>query len=450
MTVAEKDVRGMRVAILVENGFEEVELKEPKKALDAAGAKTSIVSPQKRRVKSWRYREWGDEFPVDVTLDKARATSFDALLLPGGVMNPDALRLQPKAVDFVRSFFASHKPVAVICHGLWTVLEAGEVRGRHMTSWPSLKTDLRNAGAEWIDAEVVVDGNMVSSRKPDDIPAFNRKMLQVFGQMRTQLARHGQPAPLESCRGKVETIVPHTVSDRRLDKQMEMRQFGGTGRQVSVVGEGTWYIETGDRRTAVGAIRKGLDLGMNLIDTAEIYGQGESEEIVGEAITGRRDSVFLVSKVRPEHATRSGTIEACEGSLARLKTKSLDCYLLHWRGNHPLEETISAFLELKHSGKILSWGVSNFDVGDLEEAWDLSDDDGRMAANQVLYHLKDRAIEHTVIPWCERHGVTIMAYSPFGHGNFPGPETQGGKVLGAIAGAHGATPRQVALGVPHP
>lgn len=191
MTVAEKDVRGMRVAILVENGFEEVELKEPKKALDAAGAKTSIVSPQKRRVKSWRYREWGDEFPVDVTLDKARATSFDALLLPGGVMNPDALRLQPKAVDFVRSFFASHKPVAVICHGLWTVLEAGEVRGRHMTSWPSLKTDLRNAGAEWIDAEVVVDGNMVSSRKPDDIPAFNRKMLQVFGQMRTQLTSTG-------------------------------------------------------------------------------------------------------------------------------------------------------------------------------------------------------------------------------------------------------------------
>ena len=176
-----ENLNGLKVAILVENGFEWVELVEPRKALDQAGAETKIVSPRDRRVKGWKFTEWGDELPVDVALDQALARNFDALLLPGGVMNPDALRMQPKAVAFVKEFFDAGKPVAVICHGPWTVIEAGAAKGRRIASWPSLKTDLRNAGAEWIDREVVVDNNLVSSRKPDDIPAFNREMIKLFG-----------------------------------------------------------------------------------------------------------------------------------------------------------------------------------------------------------------------------------------------------------------------------
>jgi protease I len=179
-----ENLNGLKVAILVENGFEWVELVEPRKALDEAGAETRIVSPRNQRVKGWKFTEWGDELPVDVALDQAQARNFDALLLPGGVMNPDALRMQPKAVAFVKEFFDAGKPVAVICHGPWTVIEAGAAQGRRIASWPSLKTDLRNAGAEWMDREVVVDNNLVSSRKPDDIPAFNREMLKLFGQTR--------------------------------------------------------------------------------------------------------------------------------------------------------------------------------------------------------------------------------------------------------------------------
>jgi len=226
---------------------------------------------------------------------------------------------------------------------------------------------------------------------------------------------------------------------------MVFRPFGQTGRDVSVIGEGTWYIERSDRRAAVAAIRRGLDLGMNLIDTAEVYGHGQAEEIVGEAITGRRNEVFLVSKVMPNNASREGTIQACERSLARAKTSWLDCYLLHWRGQYPLAETISAFEELKRRGKISSWGVSNFDVPDLDEAWDSAGGSGHIATNQVLYHLKDRAIEHSILPWCEKHGVAVLAYSPFGHADFPGSDTPGGKVLQKVADSHGATPRQVAL-----
>src|SRR5262249_8852852 len=165
------DLKGLKIAILVENGFEQVELEEPRKALDAAGAKTSVVSPQKARVRAWNFTEWGKEIAVDMALDSAQPQDFDALLVPGGVMNPDALRMQPKAVAFVRAFFDSEKPVAVICHGPWTVIEAGAARGRRIASWPSIKTDLRNAGAEWVGQEAVVDGNPGSSRKPDDIPA---------------------------------------------------------------------------------------------------------------------------------------------------------------------------------------------------------------------------------------------------------------------------------------
>jgi len=223
---------------------------------------------------------------------------------------------------------------------------------------------------------------------------------------------------------------------------MERRRFGPTRREVAVIGQGTWYIDSGDRVTAIAALRRGLDLGMDHIDTAEMY--GDAEEVIAEAIAGRRDEVFLVSKVLPQNASRSGTIAACERSLARLDTDRLDCYLLHWRGQYPLEETFAAFEQLRHEGKILSWGVSNFDEPDLEEAWQIADE-GRLACNQVLYHLQERAIEHAVLPWCEEHGVALVAYSPFGHGHFPGPRTKGGRVLQEIAAAHGATPRQVAL-----
>jgi protease I len=183
------NLEGVKVAILVTDGFEQVELIEPRQALDEAGADTQVVSPKDERVRGWNFTEWGDEVAVDVPLDRARPQDFDALLLPGGVMNPDNLRMQPEAVAFVQAFFDAGKPVAVICHGPWTVIEAGAARGRRIASWPSLKTDLRNAGAEWVDQEVVVDANLVSSRKPADIPAFNREMLNLFSQAH-QLAQH--------------------------------------------------------------------------------------------------------------------------------------------------------------------------------------------------------------------------------------------------------------------
>jgi diketogulonate reductase-like aldo/keto reductase len=209
-----------------------------------------------------------------------------------------------------------------------------------------------------------------------------------------------------------------------------------------VVGQGTWYIDRADRASAIAALRVGLDLGMTHIDTAEMY--DDAELLVGEAIEGRREEVFLVDKVLPQHASHKGTVDACERSLKRLGTDWLDCYLLHWRGSHPLEETFSAFEELRKTGAIRSWGVSNFDENDLEEAW-REGGRGRLACNQVLYHLKERAIEHAVIPWCLEHDVAVVAYSPYGHGDFPGPDTAGGRLLQKIADAHGATPRQVAL-----
>ncbi|HXN51628.1 MAG TPA: type 1 glutamine amidotransferase domain-containing protein [Candidatus Acidoferrum sp.] len=179
-------LNGLKVAILVTDGFEQVELVEPRKALDEAGAETQIVSPKSDRVRGWKFTDWGDELPVDVPLEKTRPENFDALLLPGGVINPDKLRIEPKAVEFVKSFFDGGKPVAAICHGPWTIIEANAARGRRIASWPSLKTDLRNAGAEWVDQESVVDGNLVSSRKPEDIPAFNRAMIEVFSGSRAK------------------------------------------------------------------------------------------------------------------------------------------------------------------------------------------------------------------------------------------------------------------------
>ena len=181
---------------------------------------------------------------------------------------------------------------------------------------------------------------------------------------------------------------------------------------------------------------------MTHVDTAEYY--GEAENIVGEAIAGRRDEVFLISKVMPQNASRAGTVAACERSLQRLRTDRLDCYLLHWRGSYPLAETFAAFAALKASGKIMSFGVSNFDVADLEEA-EAAAGTGEIACNQVLYHLQERAIEHSVLPWCEKHGIAVVGYSPFGHDDFPEPRSSGGRVLAAIAAAHDASARQVAL-----
>jgi protease I len=182
------DLKGVKVAILVTDGFEQVELTEPRKALDQAGAETSLVSPKRDQVRGWNFTDWGDNFPVDVSLNEARADAFDALLLPGGVMNPDFLRLEAKAIDFIKSFVTADKPVAAICHGPWTLIDAEAVRGKRIAAWPSLKTDLRNAGAQWIDEEVVVDGKLVSSRKPDDIPAFNREIVKMFSQVKRKAA----------------------------------------------------------------------------------------------------------------------------------------------------------------------------------------------------------------------------------------------------------------------
>jgi diketogulonate reductase-like aldo/keto reductase len=223
---------------------------------------------------------------------------------------------------------------------------------------------------------------------------------------------------------------------------MEYRAFGRTQRAVAVIGQGTWELDGGERAAAVAALRRGLDLGMTHIDTAEMY--GDAELLVAAAIEGRREEAFLVDKVLPQHASYRDAVHACERSLKRLGTDRLDCYLLHWRGSYPLEETFSAFEQLRKAGAILSWGVSNFDENDLEEAW-LEGGRGRMACNQVLYHLKQRAIEHAVIPWCQKHEVAVVAYAPYGHGDFPGPGTPGGRVLQEIAAAHDATPRQVAL-----
>jgi diketogulonate reductase-like aldo/keto reductase len=223
---------------------------------------------------------------------------------------------------------------------------------------------------------------------------------------------------------------------------LRQQKFGSGGPSVSVIGQGTWYIDHGDRKRAVAALRRGIDLGMTHIDTAEMY--GDAELVIAEAIAGRRDDIFLVSKVLPSNASRRSTITACERSLARLKTDRLDCYLLHWRGSYPFAETVTAFEQLISAGKIRSWGVSNFDADDLEEMLTVAGK-GKIACNQVLYHVQERAIEHAVIPWCKAHGVAVVAYSPFGHNDFPSSRGKAGEVLQRIADAHGASPRQVAL-----
>src|SRR5215472_14866035 len=174
------ELKGKKVAILVADGFEQVEMTEPRKALDEAGAQTHLISPAKKEVKGWNHTDWGDKFKVEQALDAADPTRYDALLLPGGVMNPDKLRMNAKAVEFVKHFIDNEKPIAAICHGPWTLIEAGAVRGRTLTSWPSLKTDIQNAGGKWVEQEVVTDNGIVTSRKPDDISAFNKKIIEEF------------------------------------------------------------------------------------------------------------------------------------------------------------------------------------------------------------------------------------------------------------------------------
>ncbi|MEA3200951.1 MAG: hypothetical protein QOE90_2379 [Thermoplasmata archaeon] len=220
------------------------------------------------------------------------------------------------------------------------------------------------------------------------------------------------------------------------------RKFGPTGVDVPVLGQGTWQLR--DKGAALETLKVGLDLGMTHVDTAELY-RG-SEEVVGEAIRGRREQVFLVSKVLPSHASFEGTLRACEQSLAKLGTERLDVYLLHWSdGSHPIAETMRAMGELIDKGKIRWAGVSNFDVEELEEAKSALGRH-RLACNQVLYHLDQRGIESDVLPWCKRNGVAVVGYSPFGSTNgFPSAASRGGKALGDVARRLGKTPRQVAL-----
>jgi diketogulonate reductase-like aldo/keto reductase len=223
---------------------------------------------------------------------------------------------------------------------------------------------------------------------------------------------------------------------------MRSRSLGPTGQTLPIVGQGTWNLERVERRAAIAALRAGLDAGMTHIDTAELYGDGRVEHIVGEALAGRRDECVIVSKVLPQHADRSGTLRACDRSLARLGFEHLDGYLLHWSGAIPLAETVEVFERLREQGKIRWWGVSNFDERQMEDLVALAGA-GAIACNQVLYHLRERSIEHAVLPYCHGQGIAVVGYSPFGSGEFPAGRAAA--VLEEVAARHGATPRQVAL-----
>jgi len=194
----DKKLAGKKVAILVADGFEQVEMTRPREALEDAGAETKIVSPNPGEIQGMHHADKGNKFDVDLTLDEADAAEFDALMIPGGLMNPDQLRSTPEALEFTRHFFREGKPVAAICHGPWVLIDAGAVRGRTLTSWPAIKTDLRNAGANWVDEEVVVDNGLVTSRKPDDIPAFNEKMIEEFAQGKHAPRREAAAVTLET------------------------------------------------------------------------------------------------------------------------------------------------------------------------------------------------------------------------------------------------------------
>jgi diketogulonate reductase-like aldo/keto reductase len=225
---------------------------------------------------------------------------------------------------------------------------------------------------------------------------------------------------------------------------MRFSSFGWTGEPAPLIGQGTWELERDPEQRAIEALRLGIELGMTLIDTAEMYGNGRAEQIVGRAIQGRRTGLFIVSKVLPSNASYDGTRRACERSLKRLGIDQLDLYLLHWRGSHPIAETMRGLESLVRDKVVRFIGVSNFDVDDLEEARRALKNE-RLACDQVLYHLGDRGIERRLMPYCEKHGIAVMGYSPFGHRSFPEPDTPGGRALADIARRHGKTPRQVAL-----
>ncbi len=223
---------------------------------------------------------------------------------------------------------------------------------------------------------------------------------------------------------------------------MQKRVFGSTGREVPVIGLGTWHLDDADPSAAEAALHAGLERGMLHVDTAEYYGAAV-ERIVGRAVAARRQEIFLVSKIMPHDATRRGTVTTCEKDLKRIGTDYLDCYLIHWPGSHPLADSIEGLEELREAGKIRAWGVSNFDEQLLAEVLEIAGP-GRLACNQVLYHLRERNIEHQVIPWCEQHGVAVVGYTPFGEGKFP-PAGEGGRALAEIAQKYGKTPRQITL-----
>lgn len=225
---------------------------------------------------------------------------------------------------------------------------------------------------------------------------------------------------------------------------MRTATFGPTGIDLPVLGQGTWNLEHDDAGQALAALEAGIDAGLTHIDTAELYGNGRVETLLGPLVARRRDELYLVSKVLPSNASYRGTIAACDRSLKRLRTDRLDLYLLHWPGSEPLEETIRAFETLAADGKISAYGVSNFDVDELDDAVRIAGR-GRIVCNQVLYHLEQRAIEHEVIPRCRKLGVAVVAYSPLGSGRFPSPRGAGGAVLAGIAAKRDLTPQQVAL-----
>ncbi|MCC6527577.1 MAG: aldo/keto reductase [Polyangiaceae bacterium] len=222
------------------------------------------------------------------------------------------------------------------------------------------------------------------------------------------------------------------------------RSFGATGLCVPAIGLGTWAMERDEPARTREAVARAVELGLCHVDTAEMYGDGAVETLLGEALAGRRDAVFLASKVVPEHASYAGTLRACEASLRRLRTDRLDLYLLHWPGVEPLADTFRAFERLQADGKIRAWGVSNFCERDLAAALDVAGE-GRIACNQVLYHLEERSIEHAVVPFCRAHRIAVVGYSPFGSGAFPAATSPGGRALAALGAARGLTPRQIAL-----
>lgn len=225
---------------------------------------------------------------------------------------------------------------------------------------------------------------------------------------------------------------------------MKYRSFGPTSTKVSIIGQGTWNMESLSTQDFSRIIHRGWDAGMTHIDTAEMYGNGRVESLLGKTIQKERDQLFLVSKVLPSNASRKGTLKACEQSLQRLKTDYVDCYLLHWLGPYPLEDTFAGFDELQNSGKIRSWGMSNVDEHTLARAMQLTSTQ-QIVCNQVLYHLQERAVEHAVLPFCAEQKVALVAYSPFGSGQFPAADSRPGQILTAIAKQHSATPRQIAL-----